>query len=58
MGLQDKIKNKVQDVTGKGKEAVGDATDDQSMEREGKADQTKSSLKDAGENIKDAFNKK
>jgi uncharacterized protein YjbJ (UPF0337 family) len=58
MGLQDKIKNKVQDVTGKGKEAVGDATDDKSMEREGKADQTKSSLKDAGENIKDAFNKK
>jgi uncharacterized protein YjbJ (UPF0337 family) len=57
MGLQDKIKNKVQDVTGKGKEAVGDATDDTSMEREGKADQTKSSLKDAGENIKDAFNK-
>ena len=58
MGLQDKIKNKVQDITGKGKEAVGDATDDRSMEREGKADQTKSSLKDAGENIKDAFNKK
>jgi uncharacterized protein YjbJ (UPF0337 family) len=57
MGLQDKIKNKVQDLTGKSKEAVGDATDDRSMEREGKADQTKSSLKDAGENIKDAFNK-
>jgi uncharacterized protein YjbJ (UPF0337 family) len=58
MGLQDKIKNKVQDLTGKGKEAVGDATDDRSMEREGKTDQAKSSLKDAGENIKDAFDKK
>jgi uncharacterized protein YjbJ (UPF0337 family) len=57
MGLQDKIKNKIEDVTGKGKEAVGDATDDKSLEREGKTDQTKSSLKDAGENIKDAFNK-
>ena len=32
MGLQDKIKNKIEDVTGKGKEAVGDATDDKSME--------------------------
>jgi uncharacterized protein YjbJ (UPF0337 family) len=58
MGLQDKIKNKVQDLTGKGKEAVGDATDDRSMEREGKTDQAKSNLKDAGENIKDAFDKK
>jgi uncharacterized protein YjbJ (UPF0337 family) len=57
MGLEDKIKNKIQDVTGKGKEAAGDATDDRSLEREGKADQTKSSLKDAGENIKDAFKK-
>lgn len=57
MGLEDKIKNKIQDVTGKAKETAGDATDDRSMEREGKADQSKSSLKDAGENIKDAFNK-
>jgi uncharacterized protein YjbJ (UPF0337 family) len=58
MGLQDKIKNKFQDLTGKGKETVGNATDDRSMEREGKADQAKSNLKDAGENIKDAFDKK
>ena len=57
MGLEDKIKNKIQDVTGKGKEAAGDATNDTSLKNEGKADQSKSSLKDAGENIKDAFKK-
>ena len=54
MGFVDKAKNTAQDATGKAKEAVGGATDDKKLENEGKADQTKSSLKKAGENIKDA----
>jgi uncharacterized protein YjbJ (UPF0337 family) len=33
----------------------GEATDDKDKQYEGKADQTKSNLKDAGEKVKDAF---
>ncbi len=55
MGMDDKIENKAEDLGGKAKEAVGDATDDEDLEAEGKTDQTKSSLKDAKENVKDAF---
>jgi uncharacterized protein YjbJ (UPF0337 family) len=55
MGLDDKIENKGEDLKGKAKEATGKATDDEDLEAEGKTDQTKSSLKDAKENVKDAF---
>jgi uncharacterized protein YjbJ (UPF0337 family) len=55
MGAGDKISNKIDDAGGKAKEALGKATGDQSTENEGKIDQAKSSLKDAGEKIKDAF---
>ena len=57
MGIEDKASNKAEDVKGKVKESTGKATDDQSLENEGKADQSKSSLKQAGENVKDAFKK-
>ena len=55
MGLGDKISNAAEDAKGKIKEATGKATDDKSLENEGKGDQAKSDVKDAGENIKDAF---
>ncbi|MFS0704830.1 CsbD family protein [Cellulomonas sp. 179-A 9B4 NHS] len=55
MGLDDKIKNAVEDATGKAKEGTGRATDDERLEAEGQKDQSKASLKQAGENIKDAF---
>ncbi len=55
MGLGDKASNAAEDMKGKAKEATGKATDDESLEAEGKTDQTKSSLKQAGENVKDAF---
>jgi uncharacterized protein YjbJ (UPF0337 family) len=55
MSDSDKVKNKVDDLTGKVKEGVGRATDDHSLEHEGKADQAKADLKDAGEKVKDAF---
>ena len=55
MGLADKAKNAAEDVKGKGKEATGEATNDDSLKAEGKTDQTKSSVKQAGENVKDAF---
>lgn len=55
MGLDDKIKNAAQDLTGKAKEAVGKVTDNEKLEAEGRADQTKASAKQAGENVKDVF---
>ena len=51
----DKLKNTAQDLTGKVKEVVGDKTDDPNLEAEGKSDQTKADLKNAGEKVKDAF---
>ncbi len=57
MSAQDKVKNKIEDLGGKAKEAVGKATGDRSTENEGRGDQAKSSLKDAGEKVKDAFKK-
>ena len=51
----DKMKNKAEEMGGKGKEAVGDATDNRDLQAEGKADQTKGNLKQAGEKVKDAF---
>ena len=55
MGLDDKIKNAGQDLAGKAKEAAGKGTDNERLEAEGHADQTKANLKQAGENVKDAF---
>ena len=55
MGLADKAKNAAEDLKGKGKEATGEATNDDSLKAEGKTDQTKSSAKQAGENVKDVF---
>ncbi|MCW2826480.1 MAG: CsbD family protein [Marmoricola sp.] len=55
MATEDKAANKAEDLKGKVKETTGKVTGDDSMETEGKADQSKSSLKQAGENIKDAF---
>jgi uncharacterized protein YjbJ (UPF0337 family) len=51
----DKAKNKVDELAGKAKEKLGELTDDESTENEGRADQAKADLKDAGEKVKDAF---
>ena len=57
MGATDKAKNKADEVGGKAKEKLGQATGDTGTENEGKGDQVKSNLKDAGEKVKDAFRK-
>ena len=57
MGAGDKARNKIDDVAGKAKEAVGKLTDNKSTETEGKIDQAKSSLRDAGDKVKEAFKK-
>ncbi|KBZ57032.1 CsbD family protein [Mycobacterium colombiense] len=57
MSAEDKLKNKIEDLGGRAKEAVGRATNDPETRDEGRADQAKSALKDAGEKVKDAFKK-
>jgi len=55
MGIGDKIDNAGEKFHGKAKESTGKATDDESLEAEGKGDQSKADLKNAGEKVKDAF---
>ncbi|MDQ0819607.1 uncharacterized protein YjbJ (UPF0337 family) [Arthrobacter sp. V4I6] len=57
MGLDDKIDNTAEKLGGKSKEAAGEATDDDRLKAEGKGDQVKADLKQAGEKVKDAFKK-
>jgi uncharacterized protein YjbJ (UPF0337 family) len=51
----DKMKNKAEELSGQGKEALGDATDDRDLQAEGKKEQTTGNVKQAGEKIKDVF---
>jgi len=55
MSATDKVKNKSQELSGKVKEKTGEVTGNHDLQARGKADQTKGSLKQAGEKIKDAF---
>lgn len=55
MSDADKTENTVDKMTGKAKEAVGGATGDDNLERQGKNDQSKADVKQAGEKVKDAF---
>lgn len=57
MATEDKAANKVTEMKGKVKEGVGKATGDEDVEAEGKTDQAKGNLKQAGEKVKDAFKK-
>ena len=56
MGVGDKIENTAEKLGGKAKEAVGDATDNERLEAEGRGDQAAASAKQAGEHVKDAVN--
>jgi uncharacterized protein YjbJ (UPF0337 family) len=55
MGADDKSSNKGQELKGSAKETWGKATGNESMEAEGKTDKSTANLKQAGENVKDAF---
>lgn len=55
MGTEDKIGNTADKMAGKVKESAGDHTDNESLEAEGKRDQSKADIKQAGEKVKDAF---
>lgn len=57
MGLDDKINNSAEDFSGKAKEGVGKLTGDESLEAEGKGDQFKAGIKQAGEKVREAGEK-
>jgi uncharacterized protein YjbJ (UPF0337 family) len=51
----DKMKNKAQELSGEGKESLGEATDNRDLQAEGTKDKVAGNLKQAGEKVKDAF---
>jgi uncharacterized protein YjbJ (UPF0337 family) len=55
MGTDDKARNKAEELKGQAIEGLGRATDDEDLEAEGRTDQAKSDVKQAGEKAKDAF---
>ncbi|SMO36755.1 CsbD family protein [Propioniciclava tarda] len=54
MAIDDKIRNAAEQAVGKVKEVVGDLTDNQRLEAEGRADVAAGKAKQAGEHVKDA----
>jgi len=57
MAAEDKAANKVTELRGKAKKETGKAIGNEQMEAEGRTDQAKGNLKQAGEKVKDAFKK-
>jgi len=55
MSGADKARNKLDQIRGKVKAAMGRATNDPELEAQGRFDQRTSHLRDAGEKVKDAF---
>lgn len=58
MGMVDKAKDKAQELAGKGKQGVGDATDNDSLKAEGHKDEAAGKLKGAGEDLKEKASEK
>ena len=55
MGIEDKLRNTAEDAGGKLKEGAGEVTGNGRLEAEGRTDQVKADVKQAGEKVKDAF---
>lgn len=55
MADMDEVKNKAQEIEGRAKQVVGSATGDESTRREGRMDEAKGNVKQAGEKVKDAL---
>ncbi|QUH00643.1 CsbD family protein [Saccharopolyspora erythraea] len=53
MANEDKAGHKAEELKGRAKEKLGDVTDTEQLQAEGKAEQAKGSLKQAGEKLKD-----
>ena len=57
MSSVDKVKNKAQEAKGHLKDAAGRATNDRTLQAKAKGDKAAGNLKQAGEKVKDAFQK-
>jgi uncharacterized protein YjbJ (UPF0337 family) len=57
MNNKDKVQHKAEEVAGKAKEKIGEKTDDSKLEGQGRRDQRKADLKQAGDKAKDAVGK-
>ncbi|MEU5386242.1 CsbD family protein [Kitasatospora cineracea] len=55
MAMGDKAENTGEKIKGAVKKNVGKAVGNERLEAEGRAEQAKGDLKQAGENVKDAF---
>ena len=55
MSNEDKVSNTMDQLKGKAKELEGKATGDETREAQGRAEETKADLKQAGEKVKDAL---
>jgi uncharacterized protein YjbJ (UPF0337 family) len=55
MTFADKFNNKAQELRGRVKRNAGQVSGDRRLEAEGTAEETKGTLKQAGEKLKDAF---
>ena len=58
MSTDDRMKNKAEDLAGRGKEAAGAVTGDDSLKAEGETDQKKAGIKDKIEDVKDKVSDK
>lgn len=58
MGIADDAKNKAEDVKGRGKEAVGSATDNPDLKAEGQGDQASAGIKQKVTDAADAVKNK
>ena len=57
MGLGDKAKHAAEEAGGKLKEGAGKLTGNERLEAEGQGDQAKANVKQAGDDVKDAFDR-
>jgi uncharacterized protein YjbJ (UPF0337 family) len=57
MATENKAANKVTELKGRAKKGLGKATGNEEMEAEGKTDEAKGNIKQAGEKVKDAIKK-
>jgi uncharacterized protein YjbJ (UPF0337 family) len=57
MSTENKVNNTAEQAKGKVKEGAGKVTGNESLEAEGRGDQAKGNLRQAGEKVKDAFTK-
>ncbi|CAO5182391.1 CsbD-like domain-containing protein [Frankia sp. AiPs1] len=55
MSFVDKVRNKVDELRGRGKQAAGRAAGDRRTEADGRGDRATADLRQAGEKAKDAF---